>query len=198
MSKQRIYSLMDLITKLMVINFLWFLTLLMGMFVFTIFPATAALFITVKKQLEHSLAYSEITKLFFSYFKKNFLKFSILGIFLTLFFLITLSNFIFIFNFRDISMVRYVLRPAMIFIALIGIIVLSNIFIINAYEDLSAKELFRKSIQMGLKTPYNGLWRSLIFTAIALVVFLIPGLLPLISMNALAVISVWIYPKPTV
>ena len=196
MNKGKIYGLMDLATKLMVINFLWFLTLLTGMVVLTIFPATAALFITVKKQMEDSLAYKEITKIFLEAMFKNFAKFSLFGIILVLYFLTLSSNFIFIFNFIHIPIVNYVLQPIMIFLALIGLIVGVNAFMINGYETLNLKQLLIRSIKLGLLLPFNGLMRALILGIVAIVVFIVPGLLPIISMNVVAVLCLWIFPKP--
>lgn len=197
MSKSKVYGLMDLGTKLMVINFIWFLTLITGMVVITLFPATAALFITIRKLLEDSLSYSEITKVFMNAFFKNFLKFSVVGLILVFFFLILSSNFIFIINYRHIAFVKVVLQPIMIFIALCGFIVLVNTFIINVYETISVKELIVTSVKNGLKIPFNGLIRFLLFGLVAFVVFMFPGLLPVISMNVFAVLSIWIYPKPS-
>lgn len=195
MTKSKIYGLMDLATKLMVINFIWFLTIIGGFVALTVFPATAALFITVNKQLKKSLAYSEITKVFFIAFKENFIKFSIIGVIVTLFYLILASNFIFIFNYNSIFIVRTLLQPIMIFIGLCGLIFTVNIFLINVEGKQSVKEVFVSSFNRSLEKPFNGLVRCLIVLLVSFIVFMFPGLLPVISMNIVAVLSIWLYPK---
>lgn len=196
MSKNKIYGLMDLITKLMVINFIWFLTLIGGMVAFTVFPATAALFITVRKLLEDSISYSEITKYYLNAFGKNFFKFTIIGVVSVIFTLILISNFLFIFNYNNLLIIKMVLQPIMIFIGLCGSIVFVNLFIINTYEELKVDKLFKTSLYNLIRIPFNGLIRFILFIAICIVLVMFPGLLPVISVNVLAVLSIWIYPKP--
>lgn len=196
MNKHRIYALLDLATKLMVINFLWFLSVLSGFIVFTIFPATEALFICVERQLRSSLAYSEITKYFFKNMFENFAKFSVIGLVFTFFFLILSSNFIFIYNYRNVLIVKMLLQPIMIFIGILGVILFMNIFMVNVYEKTGFKGLMKTSVKNGLRYPFNGIARGLILGAVIFVLIMLPGLLPIISMNVVAVASVWIFPKP--
>ncbi len=195
MNKHRIYALLDLATKLMVINFLWFLSVLSGFIAFTIFPATAALFICVERQLRSSLAYSEITKYFFKNMFENFAKFSVIGLVFTFFFLILSSNFIFIYNYRNVLIVKMLLQPIMIFIGILGVILFMNIFMVNVYEKTGFKGLMKTSVKNGLRYPFNGIARGLILGAVIFLLIMLPGLLPIISMNVVAVASVWIFPK---
>ena len=180
----------------MIINFLWFLSILSGFVVLTIFPATAALFICVQKQLERSLPYSEITKVFFKTMFSNFMKFTVIGLVSTLFFLILSSNFLFILNFNKVALIKMLLQPIMIFIGILGLIIFVNIFIVNVYHNYGVKELLMESFKSGLRIPFNGMARSLVLVVVAFIVFMFPGLLPVISMNVVAVLSVWLFPKP--
>lgn len=196
MKKSKIYGLMDLFSKLMVINFIWFLTLISGMVVFTVFPATAALFSTIRILLENSVSYSEITRLYLSYLKRNFIKFSIIGITSVLFFLILISNYIFIFNLRDVTFIKLFLQPVMIFIGLCAGIIFINLFMINAYEDMSMKDLVLSTFYKSIGFPFNGILRLIILCMFIVIIIMFPGLLPIISINMFAVISIWVYPKP--
>lgn len=150
-----IFKIADLIYRFVALNLIWLMFFLMGMGVLGFMPATVALFSVIRKWLmgEGDL---KLFKMFFHYYKAEFIRSNILwSIFLAIFYIIYV-NFTFVpyYYDQDIHIFLYIIIFS---VALIAIMTLINIFSVMAHFEFKTLQYIRVAFGMVFFRPLNTL-----------------------------------------
>ncbi|TSB45499.1 YesL family protein [Alkalicoccobacillus porphyridii] len=125
------------ITRLAYINLLWLGFTIAGLVIFTIFPATFAMFAVIRKWIlgETDLP---VFKTFLSYFKKDFISGNLIGLLITVIGLILYVDLQFLITFAGEGIVAYFYYPVL-FVTLV--VALGTLFIFPVYVHYDLKRL---------------------------------------------------------
>ncbi|MEK3888746.1 YesL family protein [Bacillus sp. FSL K6-3431] len=174
----KLYQLSEWAMKLALVNLLWLLYSVLGLLIFSLFPATSAMFYIIRKWL---IGETEIPlwKTFHQQFKSDFKQINIIGV---LFFLIGLLLFIDVRFF--ISSHNPLLNIAGIFVLLVVFIYaacLIYIFPIYVHYQLRTLEYLKSSFIIALGRPIQTFLMILGVAVIGLLFKSVPGLIPFFS-----------------
>ncbi|MBT2734639.1 YesL family protein [Bacillus sp. ISL-7] len=143
----RLYTTLNTIVDLFLLNLLWVMTMLP---LITFFPATVAMFGVVRKRILQKET-EGIVKSFFKIFKENFKQSFILSIFWSV-----LALFLFL-DYRLIQPGDSVVQLLLYIVLIIGILLFSSIsiylFPIMAHFELSWKHVIRNAFLFSLMNP---------------------------------------------
>lgn len=145
-----VYDTGDWLLKIMYLHILWVLFTLLGLGIFGITPATAAMVSVIHKWFEHDHDIP-IFKNFFSFYKKRFLKANGLGLLL-----IAVGVFLYV----DIRISQQVIQSlffhaVLLFFCLLYFITLLYFFTIFARYKLKFFFYFRQSFLIALARPFE-------------------------------------------
>ena len=174
--------------KIAYLNILWLLFTIAGLFLFGLFPATAAMFSIIRNWFIGKSDVS-IWTAFWAFFRQNFVK---LNGFALLFF-----GFGF-FLYYDFSFIQLnsgkldFLFPILLLITLIFIMTLIYFFPIYVHFDLKYFQYIKQSFLIAVVSPLETISIILSFVALYLIVTLLPGIIPLFTGSVLAYIITWL------
>ena len=133
MFNSKYYHTLDTLTKVAVINILWFITSLVGIGVFTFMPATVAVFVLMKEMVDKND--TPVFKPFYRIFGKEYLKSQGVFLVLLLIALILANNFITYYNqaLEAQRMIFSIAFYATSFLILLYIMTLLHVFLIYIY-----------------------------------------------------------------
>jgi uncharacterized membrane protein YesL len=163
----RLNRFLDKICEFLLLNFLWVLFCLP---VFTIFPATAAMFGVVRSWLKKEEP--GLTKMFLTLFKENFKQSFILGIVWTLIGLF--FSFSLMIEFHMNGSIKLFLQPALIIICLIYFGTSIFLFPIMVNYQLNWIGIIKNSFLFSISQPLASFFSILLLACLAIAVFFIP------------------------
>ena len=174
--------------KIAYLNILWLLFTIAGLFLFGLFPATAAMFSVIRNWF---IGKSEVSiwTAFWGFFQKNFVK---LNGFALLFY-----GFAY-FLYYDFSFIQLnpgkldFLFPVLLLITLIFIITSIYFFPIYVHFDLKYFQYIKQSFLIAVVSPLETISIILSIIALYLIVTLLPGIIPLFTGSVLAYIITWL------
>lgn len=170
----KIYRITEWISKLALLNLLWLLTSALGLVLFTFFPATVAMFATVRDFLTKDIS-TPVTKTFVYHFKKDFLRSTGYGLIVLLIGLIGYADLLFI---NQSQVVETMLFHIPLYLFLIfAFLTLLYLIPIYVHYDFPFFTVIKRAFLTMLIHPIQTL---LMLTTVALSVYLmtfIPGLL---------------------
>ncbi|MDQ0207838.1 YesL family protein [Alkalicoccobacillus murimartini] len=132
-----LHKIAEWIMRMAYINILWVGFTLAGLVVFTIFPATFAMYAVIRKWImgEDDVP---VFKTFFSYLKKDFIRGNIIGLFLVLIGFVLYVDFQFLLTFAGEGIVAYFYYPVL-FVTLI--VALGTIFVFPVFVHYQLKNV---------------------------------------------------------
>ncbi|WP_245546988.1 YesL family protein [Evansella cellulosilytica] len=150
-----IFKIADLIYRFVALNLIWLLFFLMGLGILGFMPATVALFSVIRKWLmgEQDL---RLFKMFFHYYKAEFVRSNILwGIFLIIFYVIYV-NFSFV-SFYYAEHIHIYLYVVIFSFAAIVLMTFVNIFSVMAHFEFKTLQYIKVAAGMVFLRPLNTL-----------------------------------------
>lgn len=177
-------SIGEWIFKILLLNLYWFLFSLAGLFVLGFFPATAALFATIRQDLK-SDDDIKLFKNFIYYYKKEFFKANLLG------YIITVMTVVLLFNLQVLAyMNSSVLHSILIVMTYILLVVLALVsvflFPIYVHYDFSLLGYLKYSAIMVIGKPFHTIAMLVLIALTFYLYYKIPGLIPALGVSLLA------------
>ncbi|GAA0291522.1 putative membrane protein YesL [Gracilibacillus halotolerans] len=172
--------------KILLLNIYWFIFSLVGLFVLGLFPATTALFATIRQDIK-SEDDVRLFRSFLHYYKQEFLKSNLLG-YLMLSLAILLIVNLQVLDIMDSSLLHSSLT-IMTYI-LLAILALISVFIVPIYVhyNFSILGYIKYSAIMVIGKPLQALALLAIIAVLFYLYYLVPGLIPAIGVSLLAYI----------
>ncbi|MEK3889544.1 YesL family protein [Bacillus sp. FSL K6-3431] len=149
-----LYRACDWIMKLAILNLLWISFSLLGLVLFGIFPATAAMFAVVRKWAMGEMDVS-IFKTFWQSYKKEFLKSNQLGFIITLCSIILYIDFHFL-QITTNSVIKMLFIPFWI-VVLIFICTLFYVFPMFVHYNIKIRDVLKNSFFVMIMNPVRTL-----------------------------------------
>ncbi|MDG5472387.1 DUF624 domain-containing protein [Jeotgalibacillus sp. ET6] len=182
----KLYFILEWIMWIAYINLLWIGSVLLGLVVFGILPATVAMFTVIRDLLINNAAGKDIFKTFALTYKKEFLKSNVMGFIMLLAGFILYLNFVFIQGIEGIS--YYVFFTGLLFIVFVYIITLFYLIPVYVHYDLSFFQYFRHAVLIGMVSPVVTIAMILGFILLYFLLNTIPGLIPFITASTIALL----------
>jgi uncharacterized membrane protein YesL len=169
--------------RLFLLNVMWFLSSLIGLVIFGISPATAALFGVIRKLMMASDPDDiKLFKEFWTIYKREFFKSNILGyIFFVVGFVLFLDLRV-LFQLKG-SFLHLFLICSTLIIALVYIIALFNLFPLLVHFNLKTFDYIKYALILTIASPLQSL---ILILAMAILIFLLiklPGFIPVMGVS---------------
>lgn len=168
-----IYNILDWITRLAYINLLWIIFTLAGGVVLGIYPATIALFASVRDWLRGK-SDLPVFKTFWSYYKQDFIKSNLMGLFL---------NILFVFILIDIYYIQVNLSETLTwtYIPLFAFIIFVTLFLFYIFPcfvhyDLNIVPLMKNALLIMIISPIHSFLMIVCIVSLILIAQAIPAL----------------------
>ncbi|QVK18224.1 DUF624 domain-containing protein [Mycoplasmatota bacterium] len=187
-ANSKAYSFFDILYKLMVINCLWFFSLIIGLGFLTFLPATISLFILVYSLMKESEF--PVFKSFWTILKKKYWKGQIV------FLLMLIMGLGLYFNFRIyyinhlqnyVSSIGFWLTCILILVYLLTFLQVFMIFIY--FPKFNAFQIIKYAFLFALAYPFRSLFLLLIYGLVTLVLFMYPFIIPLIFLLVVSLLA---------
>lgn len=181
-----IYSVLEWITRFAYVNLLWVVFSLMGGIIFGFFPATIAMFTIIRKWIKGNPDIP-IMKSFWEFFKKDFWKSNLLGLFMIGIIAIVGLDLFYIQSNSGLSLVNIPLFAFM----LIFLIVAFYIFPTFVHYDIKVLQVIKNAFLIMLINPINSALMLISLTSIYFIVRAIPALGFIFGGSMYAFITMW-------
>ncbi|MEK4403638.1 MULTISPECIES: YesL family protein [Sporosarcina] len=184
-----IYNVFEWITRFAYLNLLWILFSLAGGIIFGFFPATIAMFAITREWLKGNTE-KPILKAFWEYYRRDFLKSNLLGIFISIIiFLITIDIIYIQSNTNGDLTWTYI--PLFAFM-LLFIMLLFYIFPAFVHYDIKVQYVMKNSFFIMLINPFNSLLIILCLVPLFFIMKGFPALAFIFGGSSYAYITMWI------
>lgn len=147
-----IYNMMEWITKFAYLNLLWILFTLVGGVLFGFFPATVAMFAVTREWLRGNHE-KPIFKSFWEYYRKDFLKSNLLGLFIVIVGSIITADIIYI-QANNNESLTWTYIPLFAFM-LVFIMLLFYLFPTFVHYDIKVGQVIKNASLIMLISPIN-------------------------------------------
>ncbi|MGN8645876.1 YesL family protein [Gracilibacillus sp. HCP3S3_G5_1] len=174
------------IFKILLLNLYWFIFSILGLFVAGIFPATAALFATIRQDIK-SENDIKLFHEFIHYYKQAFIQSNILGYILTIAAAILLFN-IQILGRLDSSLLNSTLMVMTYILLAIIALVAVFIFPIYVHYQFSVLGYIKYSAILVIGKPLHAIAMLALIAATIYLYYLVPGFIPALGVSLLAYI----------
>lgn len=187
--KGKLYSTVELITLLAVLQLMWIGLTLLGLVLFGITPASVAMFTTLRKRLQGEEGLKQLVKIYWQTYKAEFIPSNKIGITI-----IAIGYFLTI-NFQIIStfqgMMGIISLTLFITISILFGVMVLNIFQIYAHYELPYFRYFAISILFSIAYPLQMIGSIVGLTILYLIFNWMPGLLPFFGVSVTALFLTW-------
>ncbi|WP_174612965.1 YesL family protein [Virgibacillus ihumii] len=184
-----IYSIMEWVTRFAYVNLLWITFTVAGGVILGIFPATTAMFAVVRKWLTGN-AEIPIFKTFWNFFKSDFLKSNLLGLFITGLGAIIVVDFLFIqVNVDDLLRLTYL--PLYAFMILF-LLFLFYIFPAFVHYDLKLGKTIKNAFLIMLISPLHSFLIVVCLVSVYFIMEALPALPFIFGASTYAFITMWL------
>ncbi|MFD2656585.1 YesL family protein [Gracilibacillus thailandensis] len=174
------------IFKILLLNLYWFIFSVLGLFIVGIFPATAALFATIRQDIK-SEDDIKLFREFIHYYKQEFIKANILGYILAIATAILLLN-IQILGQLDSSLLNSTLMVMTYILLAIIALVAVFIFPIYVHYQFSVLGYLKYSAILVIGKPLHTIAMLVLIAATFYLYYLVPGFIPALGISLLAYI----------
>ncbi|MGM0877560.1 MAG: YesL family protein [Bacillota bacterium] len=172
--------------NLFLLNILWILFTLLGLFVVGIFPATAALFAVMRKLTMESKDIS-VFKLFWNTFRTEFFKANLLGyIFLFIGFILYVD--LRVVQQLDNNILHQALTIALYILIFVYFLTLLYVFPIFVHFNMKTKEYLKHAIILAIARPIQSIFMVIGFIIVLFLLWRIPGLIPVFGVSLISFI----------
>lgn len=172
--------------NLFLLNILWFLSLLLGLVVVGVFPATVALFTVMRKLTMGSedISVVKLVKLFWKSFKTDFYKANILGYSITLIGIILYVDLKWLQSLN--SIIHQSLSIAFIIIIFVYLLTLLYLFPVFVHFNLRTIEYMKYALILALGRPIQSLLMIAGLVVTLYLLKLVPGLIPVFGVSLIS------------
>lgn len=182
----RLFRYCEIISRFAYVNILWIAFTILGLGVFGIMPATAAMFSVVRKWVMKELDIP-IFKTFWGNYRKEFVRSNLIGLILFMIGYILYVDFALL----PTGGLFTLLRIALMVVGLLFIIVLLYIFPIFAHYDWKKRLYIKYALILGSAHPHYTLLMVFLMGAIYYISMSFPGLIPFFSGSVTAYVMMW-------
>ena len=155
-----IFQIAELIYKFIALNILWLLFFLLGLGVFGFMPSTVALFAVIREWLKGE-KHAPLFSSYFKFFKAEFVRSNLIGIFFLILFYIIYVNFLFVSHFYTES-IQIFIYIIIFFFAVTALMTFLNIFSIMAHFEYKTWKYIKAAAGLvflnPLKTFFQIIW----------------------------------------
>lgn len=183
-----VYRSLEWITKFAYVNILWFLFTLLGGVVLGLYPATTALFAINREWLKGNGDYP-VFKTYWRFYKKDFWKSNLLGLFITA--IILLIWF-------DLWYIRVSPNELwnLTYLPLYGFMVIFTLFLFYIFPafvhfDLKFKSLIKNTFLIMLVNPFHTFLMAVSFVSLFFLMTAVPALAFIFGASLYAFITMW-------
>ncbi|WP_413379938.1 YesL family protein [Alkalihalobacillus sp. 1P02AB] len=174
------YRISEWIMRLAYINLLWIFFTLIGFVVFGWMPATVAMFTVIRRWFMGETDVS-IFKLFFTTYKKEFIKANLLGV------LVGVVGYILYIDFQFINHVSGVLQLILTFVfVMVGFfyfVAVAYLIPVFVHYDLKFFQYIKNAFLIGLLSPLMTIILVITLSLTYYVFWLVPGLIPVFGVS---------------
>lgn len=183
----KIYNILDWITKFAYVNLLWVIFTLIGGIILGFYPATVALFAVVRDWLRGKVDLP-VFKTFWKYYRIDFLKSNLLGLFLNILLLLIALD-IFYINLNEQLTWTYI--PLFAFM-LIAALFLFYIFPSFVHFDLKITLLIKNTFLIMIISPIYSFLMIICLVSVYFIMYSIPALFFIFGTATYAFITTWL------
>ncbi|SEP82129.1 Uncharacterized membrane protein YesL [Virgibacillus subterraneus] len=184
-----IYSVLEWITRFAYVNLLWIVFTLAGGIVLGIFPATVSLFAVIRKWL-YGEADIPVFKSFWNFYKKDFIKSNLLGVFISGLVILIGIDFLFIeVNVNDLLRLTYLPLYIYMFLFLLFFFYIFPAFV---HYDLKLRKVIKNAFLVMLITPLHSLLIIVSLISIYFIMEAVPALVFIFGASFYAFITMWL------
>ncbi|RPF54272.1 YesL family protein [Aquisalibacillus elongatus] len=171
------------------LNFLWMIFTLLGAVFFGIFPATVAMFHISRQWLVEKDLSLRVFKKFWRIYKAEFIKTNVFAIAFIICAYILYIDFIFLIL-AD-GWVNY-LYPVFILLAFMYVATLTFFFPVYVNFQLKRTQYIKQSFLIAMASPLHFVMIIMSLTALGIVAFLLPGIVPLFTGSVMAFVTTYL------
>ncbi|MDC3412103.1 DUF624 domain-containing protein [Aquibacillus sp. 3ASR75-11] len=184
-----IYRILEWITKFAYVNVLWVIFTFIGGIVFGFFPATIAMFAIVRKWLNGDVDHSVLSS-FWYFFKKEFLKGNLLGLFIVGISTLMATNIYFMqINLNELLKITYI--PLFVFMVLYSLF-LFFIFPAFVHYDVKLTQVMKNAFLIMLVSPIQSAFIIICLISTYFVMNAIPALAFIFGGSVYTFITMWL------
>lgn len=185
--------------NLVLLNLLWFLFSVLGLFIFGFFPATAALFAVIKQMVMEDED-APILKLFFKKFKAEFFMSNAVGYLFLIFGLILYLD-LRVLQQLDNNILQLTLASVTVVIGFIYLLTLLYIFPIFVHFDLKLWQYPKHALILAVAKPFHTVFMLAILALVILLYMKMPVLILIFGMSLIGLvmtkIATFSFPRKT-
>ncbi|MDQ0256779.1 putative membrane protein YesL [Evansella vedderi] len=184
-----IMGIFEWVMRLAYVNVLWILFTIVGLFVFGFFPATAAMFAVIRKWIKGE---SEIPvfKTFWEYYRKEFFKINLIGLFILIIGVIIYVDFLFLATVD--GWLATILTSLLIFGSVLFVIILFYIFPLFVHYQFTLFQYFKFAIFIGITKPITTIGIAICTIILYYALLIFPGMSLFYSGSLLAFAIMWL------
>lgn len=184
-----IYRAMEWITRFAYLQLLWIIFTILGFVAFGLFPSTTAAFSVVRRWLLGETDI-HIFKTFSKYYKKEFLKSNLLGIFVS----VGLSLISFNLYFVDATTLNGLSTLHIILFAVILFYLIFMFYLFPSFVHFEGNifKVMKNALLFLLISPLHTLFMTLSITALLVIFYTIPALAFIFGISSYTFITTWI------
>lgn len=183
-----LYTMSEWFVRITFLSLLWYAFTLLGLVVFGISPATAALFTVVRKWVRKDTEFP-ILSIFWKTFKMEFVKSNITGLFMFL------TGVFFYIDFRLISSAENIIFQILFYCLMIIIIlyVMTSLYVFPVYVnyELKVTHLLKNSVLIASTNPLNTVIMLMGFFLIFYMLTLFPTFIVFVGPSLLGILLMW-------
>ncbi|WP_077325527.1 YesL family protein [Virgibacillus siamensis] len=184
-----IFNVMEWITRFAYVNLLWITFTLTGGVIFGVFPATTAMFAVIRKWLTGNTEIP-VFKTFWNYFKHDFVKSNILGVFIIGIAVLIGLDFVFMqVNVNDLLRLMYLPLSVFMFLFLLFLFYIFPAFV---HYDLKLGKIIRNTFLIMLISPLHSLLIFICLVSICFIMAELPALAFIFGASTYAFITMWL------
>lgn len=185
----KLYQTMDWITKFAYVNVLWILFTLAGGVILGFYPATIAMFALVRDWLRGKTDLA-VWKTFWNYYKRDFIKSNLLGLFLNLLFIFIAIDIYYI-QTNENDQLAWTYIPLFAFMLLV-VLYLFYIFPSFVHFDLKLAPLLKNTFLIMIISPVHSFLMVLSLISIFFIMRALPALFFIFGGTVYAFITTWL------
>ena len=183
----KIYNILEWITKFAYVNLLWFIFTLVGGVILGFYPSTIAMFAMIRDWLRGKTDLP-VLKTFWKYYKLDFLKGNLLGLFINVLFVFIATD-IFYISLNDQLVWTHI--PLFAFILIIALFLL-YIFPSFVHFDLKVIPLMKNSFLMMIISPIHSFLMIICLVSVYFIMRAVPALFFIFGGATYAFITTWL------
>lgn len=176
------YRLSERIMNVAYLNLLWIFFSLVGLGIFGIFPATAAVFALLRQEMVNDV--TPTFTLFFKYFKKEFWKINLIG------WILVCAGYVMYLDFTLITYLEGNMERFMYFslVAIAFILLFLSIYLFPVYVhyDVTIKRIYFISLMIIFTHPIQSILIGVVSYLHLYIIYNVPGLIPFFGLSVWA------------